>query len=104
MYSDKIRTQNIDMDLLGIANMYQVEALQHVCEKQLCNELNVTNVMDAWLGAHFLERYIFLNVCEKFVVENWEDVKKTDSFSKILRENPNAIATLTIKILKQVTI
>lgn len=91
MYSDKIREQNVDMELLGISNMYQVEALQHVCERQLSKELDVENVCDAWMGAHLFKRDMFLHACEKFIIANWEEVKKTNPFSKLLRENPIAV-------------
>ena len=103
MYSDKIKEENVDMDLLGISNMYQVEALQHVCERQLSKELDVENVLDAWKGAHLFKREMFLHACEKFIVTNWEEVKKTDPFSRLLRENPDAVrdavATLAVKML-----
>ena len=84
MYSDKVKPENIDMELLGISNMYQFEALQIVCEKHLSKELDPKNVMDAWMGAHLLEREIFLEVCEEFVISNWDEVQKTDSFKKSL--------------------
>ena len=70
MYSDKVKPENIDMELLGISNMYQFEALQIVCEKHLSKELDPKNVMDAWMGAHLLERENFLEVCEEFVISN----------------------------------
>ena len=102
MYSDKVKADNVDMELLGISNMYQVEALQVVCEKHLSKELVTNNVLDAWLGAHLFKRELFLELCEKFIISNWEDVQKTDSFSKILRENSQAMATLTIKMLNNI--
>ena len=98
MYSDKVKSENIDMDLLGISNMYQVEALQVVCENHLSEELDPENVFEAWMGAHLLRREIFLEVCEDFIISNWDSVQRTDSFKKSLRENPDVVANLMIKI------
>ena len=99
MYSDKVKPKNIDMELLGISNMYQVEALQIVCEKRLCTELEVKNVLDAWTGAHMFKRDIFLGICEDFIISKWDEVQKTDSFANALRDHPDVIATLAIKIV-----
>ena len=61
--------------------------------------LDIHNVIDAWLGANMFQRKMFLDVCEKFIISNWKDIQETESFSRLLRENPAGIATLLRKIL-----
>jgi hypothetical protein len=99
MYSDKIEEGEIDMELLGIANMYQIEALQIVCEGKLCSDLDVTNALDAWIGANLFERNKFMALCEEFIVPNWNEIQKTESFSRLMRKNAVGMANLMVKIL-----
>ena len=99
MYSDQIEEGEIDMELLGIANMYQIEALRIVCERKLFNDLDVTNALDAWIGASLFKRNKFMVSCEKFIVPKWNEIQKTESFSRLMRENATGIANLMVKIL-----
>ena len=99
LYSDKAEDKEIDMELLGIANMYQIEALQIICEKRLCNELDVNNVLDAWVGANLFRRCNFKELCEKFIFSNWLEVQKSESFSRLFQENCEGVGTLMIKLL-----
>ena len=99
MYSDKLEEDEIDMDLLGAANMYQVESLQIFCERTLCNDLDVNNVLDAWVGANLFKRHTFLEICESFIIPNWLEIQQTESFSRIKRANCEGIASLMVKML-----
>ena len=99
MYSDKLKEDEVDMELLGASNMYQVESLQNFCEIKLCNELDVNNVLDAWVGANLFNRYTFLEICESFIISNWLEIQKTESFSRIMQENLDGMASLMLKLL-----
>ena len=99
LYSDKVDEDEIDMDLLGIANMYQLEALQVVCERRLCVQLDVNNVLDAWVGAHLFKRRKFSDICEEFIYSEFLEVQKTESFSRLMRENSEDAATLAVRML-----
>ena len=97
LYSNKVDEDDIDMDLLAISNMYQIESLQNICERRLCNELDNNNVLDAWMGANLFKRSKFLHACEKFLDKNWFAVQETESFSRIMKERHKEMATLAIK-------
>ena len=99
IYSDKHPDEDIDMELLALSNYYQLEALQIVCERKLCNELNPSNVIDAWIGADLFERSKFREICATFVYGNWSDLQKTDSYSRSMRDNPGAMARLMAEML-----
>ena len=99
IYSDKLPDEDIDMELLALSNYYQLEALQIVCERKLCNELNPSNVIDAWIGADLFERSKFREICATFVYGNWSDLQKTDSYSRSMRDNPGAMARLMAEML-----
>ena len=103
IYSDTVEEEDIDMELLGIANMYQIEALQIICEKRLCHELDVDNVLDAWIGANFFGRQNFQKICESFATSHWMEIQKTESFSRLFREKCEAIGTLMVKMLNMQT-
>ena len=99
VYSDKVDENEIDMDLLAIANMYQIPSLENICERRLCNELNIDNVLDAWIGANLFKRNKFLRACEKFLSQNWSAVQETESFSRLMESNSKEMATLACKLL-----
>ena len=99
IYSDKLPDEDIDMELLALSNYYQLEALQIVCERKLCNELNPSNAIDAWIGADLLERSKFREICRTFIYGNWSDVQKTNSYSRSMRDNPGAMARLMAEML-----
>ena len=99
MYSDKVEEDEIDMDLLGIANMYQLEALQIYCERRLSNDMDVNNVLDAWMAANLFKRATFLEICESFIISNWSDIQKTEAFSRVMKENSEDFASLMVRML-----
>ena len=99
IYSDKLEEPEIDMELLGIANMYQIEALQISCERKLSNDLDVNNCMDCWVGANLFDRQTFLEICESFIIANWLEIQETESFTRVMKENSESIAPLIVKML-----
>ena len=99
IYSDKVKDEDIDMDLLTVANYCQLEALQIVCERKLCNELDATNALEAWIGADLLKRSTFKEICTTFICDKWSDVQKTDSYSQMMTENTGAMASLMAELL-----
>ena len=99
MYCDKVNDDDIDMESLALANYYQLEALQIVCERKLCNELDATNALEAWAGADLFKRSKFKEICTTFICGKWSDVQKTDSYSEMMTENPRAMANLMAEML-----
>ena len=99
MYSDNVKDEDIDMELLTVANYCQLEALQIVCERKLCNELDATNALEAWIGADLLKRSTFKEICTTFICGKWSDVQKTDSYSQMMKENTGAMANLMAELL-----
>ena len=99
MYCDKVKDEDIDMELLALANYCQLEPLQIVCERKLCNELDATNAIEALVGADLLKRYKFKEICLTFICAKWSDVQKTDSYSQMMTENPKAMANLMAEML-----
>lgn len=99
LYSDKVEEDDFDMDLLGLANMYQIESLEIVCEKRLSNELEVNNVLDAWVGASLFKRNTFRDICEQFIKSHWLEIQNAESFSRLMKENGDAMLSLTVKLL-----
>ena len=99
MYCDKVKDEDIDMELLALANYCQLEALQIVCERKLCNELDATNALEAWVGADLFKRSKFKEICTTFICGKWSDVQKTDSYSQMMTENPRTMANLMAEML-----
>ena len=99
IYSDKVDNAIIDMDLLAIANYLGLETLQVLCERELCNQLDVSNALDAWMNAYMFSRPHFEEICEKYISSKWKEVQCSDSFSRLKKENPEGMLELTVKML-----
>merc|ERR1712173_374414 len=85
MYADNLeeKESEVDMDLLAIAHKYDVKPLQTFCEKKLCQEIRVENVLDAWMGASLLGSQHLMRSCERFASANWSNVKNTETFPRL---------------------
>jgi hypothetical protein len=100
IYTDNLnKWTEVDIDLLAIANTYEITSLQIYCEKKLCEELDIGNVLDAWIGADFLSCKRFSKACEDFILAKRIDVNKNESFSKLIKAYPEKIAILTTNLL-----
>ena len=100
MYFDKIDAEDeINMDLLAISNIFQFESLQSFCERNMCDMLTDDNVMEAWIGANMLERNVLRDACETYLESRWLEVEKTESYTSILKNNPEHVASLALKMV-----
>ena len=101
MYTDVVPEDGseIDMDLLAIANKYQIKSLKSICERKLCEELDVNNTLDAWIGANLFDCNNLLASCENFLSKYWLDVQETESFERLRKENCEGMCKLTVKML-----
>ena len=50
IYTDgnSLTKTDVDMDLLAIAHKYELNALETVCEQNLCSELHIENVLEMY--------------------------------------------------------
>ena len=87
------------MDLLAISNMYDVISLQIACEKKLCVDVKVENALEAWISADLLQYPNLLSYCEYVLRKNWRAVQATTSFTRLMKENPDKISKITVKLL-----
>ena len=85
MYTDKIdeTVHAIEFDLLAIAHKYEVKSLLDFGENVLMDQLTVENVIDAWTSSSLLPLQNMTEKCEHFVRKNWENVKKSQTFSEM---------------------
>ena len=98
IYTDTVDEDEIDIDLLAIADMYQIDGLKIACEKNICKDLDVNNVLDAWIGANKFNCNMLLNSCKDFLFDYWLDVQMTKSFSRLMKENGDDMKTLAVMI------
>jgi len=105
IYTDSLSEEEqscIDFDLLAIANKYDINPLKSICEENLCQDVGVDNVLDAWRSANFLESQSILDFCETFVKAHWTAVKKSEGYDKLMRENGADLAKLFSKVMDKV--
>merc|ERR1712110_401029 len=99
MYTGMVKDDAINADLLAIAYKYEVEELQDLCEATLCNHMSLENVLDVWTNANRLGAERLMNASESFLMKHWHEVKATEAFSAMMKENPASLASITIKIV-----
>merc|ERR1712150_220210 len=89
IYSDEIKNpeDNIDVELLNIADKYQIQALRNLCENTLSRNVNIDNVLDAWKSAYLLNASKLLDASETFISRNWDLIKSSKQFINMQKED-----------------
>ena len=90
MYTDEVESKSLTLGLLQAADKYDVKALFRNCELHLCNNMAINNCAENFLGGYLHSQAQSLKKCSvDFIVQNFDEVKKTQGFSGIL-QHPGA--------------
>ncbi|XP_064478420.1 speckle-type POZ protein B-like [Ornithodoros turicata] len=80
-------------DLLLAANKYQLPRLVTICAEHLRSKLSIENATDMLLLADACNLPQFMSVVTHFIGVFREDVVKTESFQRLLKDRPEFIAS-----------
>ncbi|CAI5438431.1 unnamed protein product [Caenorhabditis angaria] len=77
------------VDVMQIADKYQVFALKKTCEQYLLDRLVVNNVLDCITHADSFQSEVLLDACTDFIVHNRAKVMNLAAWKPFLRSNPS---------------
>ncbi|XP_044574718.1 speckle-type POZ protein-like [Cotesia glomerata] len=101
MYTDRVANlDDVALDLLKTADMYQIQSLKDICESSLIKSFKLKNFFEI---VDLADRYRAETLKEhaiKYVVDGKRDVINTDEFKQLEKNNPS----LALELLKRVVI
>ena len=99
LYTGRIQHFNpsVALDLLGLAECYNLEGLKQLCENTLIHNVDTDNLCALLIDAHRFSATELKKYCMGYLLKNFNDVNKTKGF-EALEKFPN----LLMEVLKQV--
>ena len=92
LYTDELKSEDIDANLLIAANKYDLKRLVNICLKHLGSIIDVTNVMEITFTAYLIDNDQLLQKASKFMSNNIGAIKKPEQWDHIKKTYPH-IAT-----------
>lgn len=87
LYTGKIRNEDdVNVELLRIAQKYSAEELKSFCENQLAAKINKTNVIENLLLAIFCDCKIMKETSYKIIADNYQELQNSDGMETILSD------------------
>ena len=95
LYKDEIKAEDINCDLLRLADKYNVNRLVNICVKYLQGTIDVKNVVEITFTAYLISKDKLLQSASNFIFENRGSIKKCDLWHQITKTHPE----IAIKIM-----
>eukprot|EP00093_Oithona_nana_P009117 09117.XXX_180776_181297_1 [CDS] Oithona nana genome sequencing. len=95
LYKDEIKAEDINCDLLRLADKYNVNRLVNICLKHLQETIDVNNVVEITFTAYLISKDKLLQSASNFIFENRGSIKKCDLWDQITKTHPE----IAIKIM-----
>ena len=101
MYNDNVLDEKmIDLDLLRIAEKYNIKSLVDFCAKHLEENLSLENALDVLVASHVTNQKGLFDAASNFVAENRGNLVKTDSWNELMETNPKLANDVVMTVLK----
>ena len=92
-YTDKVKEDDLTTGLLSAADKYDLPTLFNKCQLKLCTSMTVTNAAERYLLAFLHEALVLKETATKFIINNYDAVKKTAGFTDVL-QHPKALLNI----------
>eukprot|EP00093_Oithona_nana_P014577 14577.XXX_910259_910522_1 [CDS] Oithona nana genome sequencing. len=80
LYTDQIKSEDIDANLLIAADKYDLKRLVNICLKHLGSIIDVKNVMEITFTAYLIDNEQLLKKASKFISNNIGAIKKPEQW------------------------
>ena len=103
MYNERVsssRLHEINVDLLRLADKYNVTSLVDFCVHHLEENLSLENALDVLVASHLTNQKSLFDATSNFVYANKENLVKTESWKEIMEANPKLASDVFMTILK----
>ncbi|XP_023688715.1 rabankyrin-5 isoform X1 [Paramormyrops kingsleyae] len=80
-YTDELELSEDDtflIDLMKLANRFQLQLLRERCEKAVMSSVNVRNCIRFYQTAEELNASTLMNYCGEIIASHWDDLRKED--------------------------
>ncbi|XP_061754275.1 rabankyrin-5 isoform X2 [Nerophis ophidion] len=80
-YTDKLELSEDDaflIELMKVANRFQLNLLRERCEKGVMSSVNVRNCISFYQTAEELKATTLMNYCGEIIASHWDDLRKDD--------------------------
>uniref|UniRef100_A0A8B9LR24 Ankyrin repeat and FYVE domain containing 1 n=1 Tax=Astyanax mexicanus TaxID=7994 RepID=A0A8B9LR24_ASTMX len=80
-YTDELEMNEDDtflIDLMKLANRFQLQLLRERCEKGVMSSVNVRNCIRFYQTAEELDATTLMNYCGEIIASHWDDLRKED--------------------------
>ncbi|KAM6907612.1 rabankyrin-5 isoform 2-T2 [Xenentodon cancila] len=80
-YTDELELSGDDaflIDLMKLANRFQLQLLRERCEKGVMSSVNVRNCINFYQTAEELNATTLMNYCGEIIASHWDDLRKED--------------------------
>ena len=89
LYTDELKSEDIDANLLIAANKYDLKRLVNICVKHLESIIDVENVMEITFTAYLIDNDQLLQKASKFISNNIGTIKKPEQWDQINKTYPH---------------
>lgn len=101
MYHDNIMNEeNMDPELLILADKYNVRGLMKYCVEYFEENLSLENALDVLVSTHLTGQKSLFDAATLFAIKNRERLVKTESWKELLETNPKITNTILMRMLQ----
>ena len=101
VYHDNLMSkENVDSDLLLLAEKYNVRGLINYCVKFLEENLSLENVLDVLVSSHLTNQKRLFNAAAQFTIENRGLLVKTEKWKEVLENNTKLASKIMATMLQ----
>ena len=101
MYHDNlINKENVDSDLLILAEKYNIRGLMNYCVKYLEENLSLENALDVLVSSQLTNQKGLFDAATKFAIDNKGLLVKTESWKELLETNPKLANKIAMTMLE----
>ena len=94
LYSDKLDPILYSVDLLLLADKYNVVGLRKACEKALVKAIDNSNALKFLSTVSLIQAPLLVERIASYIFKNLDDLEGTPDWDELVKSNPEALALI----------
>merc|ERR1712150_335446 len=91
----EISNEKVNVQVLALADRYEVMHLREICSTRLSKVLNLTNITDVWLTAYQHGIKELTHDAVVYMTKNWKELVKKGDVLKLIQKYPDLLITIS---------
>lgn len=83
IYTDEVNKEEVDTELLSLADYFEIERLKAICEKHLLEGITLDNAASLSISAYLQGSDEFEQEVFRYMKKHWRKIKSSNDFEKI---------------------